>query len=157
MGSVIKCIASYDRPFWRDAGYSGEAFSTTGVVRATFDDCDASGSHAALVAFIVGDAAKRLRGTDDATRKRVVLDELATLHGPEAARPLAYADKDWQTDEWSGGCYVGLVPPREMASAGAALRAPLGRVSFAGTETATEHVGYLEGAIESGERVAREG
>ena len=37
-----------------------------------------------------------------------------------------------------------------------ALREPVGRLHWAGTETATEYAGYMEGAVESGERVARE-
>ena len=32
----------------------------------------------------------------------------------------------------------------------------MGRVYFAGTETATQWSGYMEGAIEAGERAARE-
>lgn len=156
MGSVIKCIASYDRPFWREAGYSGEAISTTGSIRATFDDCDAAGDHAALVAFIVGDPAKRLRDVPEDRRKHLVLDELVQLHGPRAGTPVAYADKDWQVDEHAGGCYVSLLAPGVLSAAACSLRAAFGRVHFAGTETATHHLGYLEGAIESGQRVARE-
>ncbi len=156
MGSVIKCIAAYDRPFWREAGYSGEALSTTGAIRATFDDCNATGDHAALVAFIVGDAAKRMRDVPDHARKELVLGELAKLHGPRAQNPIAYADKDWQLDEHAGGCYVGFCPPGVLSTAGCALRAAFGRMVFAGTETAVHHVGYLEGAIESGHRVAHE-
>lgn len=156
MGSVIKCIASYATPFWREAGYSGEAISTTGTIRATFDDCNGAGDHAALVAFIVGDPAKRLRDVPEARRKQVVLDELVQLHGPRAGTPVAYVDKDWQVDEHAGGCYVSLLAPGVLSAAACSLRAPFGRVHFAGTETATHHMGYLEGAIESGQRVARE-
>lgn len=36
------------------------------------------------------------------------------------------------------------------------IREPVGRVYFAGTETATEWSGYMEGAIQAGERAARE-
>ena len=155
MGSVIKCIASYDRPFWREAGYSGEAISTTGAVRATFDDCSPSGDHAALVAFVVGDPAKQLSRVPEAERRQQILGELARLHGAEARTPTAYLDKDWLAEEWSGGCYVGLMPPG-LAQSASALRAPCGRIHFAGTETAIHHLGYLEGAIESGERAACE-
>jgi monoamine oxidase len=130
--------------------------STTGAIRATFDDCNAAGDHAALVAFIVGDAAKRLRDTSEAAREQLVLGELALLHGPQAKTPIAYADKDWQIDPHTGGCYVGLLGPGVLSSASCGLRASSGRMFFAGTETAVRHVGYLEGAIESGERVARE-
>jgi monoamine oxidase len=156
MGSVIKCVASYGRPFWRDAGYSGEAFSTAGLVRATFDDCSPSGDHAALVAFVVGDAAKQLARRPEAERRAAVLAELARLHGPAAGAPVAYVDKDWTSDAWSGGCYVGVMPPGLLSAAAGALRAPCGRLHFAGTETARHHMGYLEGAIEAGERAAAE-
>jgi monoamine oxidase len=156
MGSVIKCIASYARPFWRDAGYSGEAFSTAGLVRATFDDCSPSGDHAALVAFVVGDAAKQLSRRPEAERRAAVVAELARLHGPAAAAPTSYLDKDWVADEWSSGCYVGIMPPGLLSETAGALRAPHGRLHFAGTETATHHMGYLEGAIEAGERAAAE-
>ena len=155
-GKVIKCIASYDRPFWREAGYSGEAFSTTGLIRATFDDCSAEGDHAALVAFVVGDRARELSSVAPEDRRRLLLAELGRLHGPKAHHATSYVDKDWTTDEWSGGCYTGLMAPQLLTQAGAALRAPHGRLHFAGTETAVKFTGYIEGAIESGERVAAE-
>jgi monoamine oxidase len=156
MGSVIKCVIAYARPFWREAGFSGEAFSTRGIVRATFDDCSPSGEHAALVAFVVGDAARQLAKIPMEERRRVVLSELGRLHGPAAHRAIDYIDKDWLSDEWSAGCYVGLMPPNLLTQAAGELRAPHGLVHFAGTETAVHHMGYLEGAIEAGERAAAE-
>ncbi|KAK2082896.1 hypothetical protein P7K49_038132, partial [Saguinus oedipus] len=36
------------------------------------------------------------------------------------------------------------------------LRQPVDRIYFAGTETATHWSGYMEGAVEAGERAARE-
>lgn len=155
-GSVIKCIASYATPFWREAGYSGEAFSTHGLVRATFDDCSATGDHAALVAFVVGDRAREFSKVPPEDRRRLLLAELGRLHGPKAHHPTALIDKDWIADEYSGGCYVGVMPPRLLTEAAAGLRAPHGLLHFAGTETAVQHIGYIEGAIESGERAALE-
>ena len=49
-----------------------------------------------------------------------------------------------------------MAGPRALTSTGTTLREPVGRVHFAGTETATQWTGYLEGALESGERAARE-
>ena len=155
-GSVIKCIASYATPFWREAGYSGEAFSTHGLVRATFDDSSATGDHAALVAFVIGDRAREFSKVPPEDRRRLLLRELGRLHGPKAHHPTGLVDKDWITDEYSGGCYVGVMPPRLLSEAAAGLRAPHGLLHFAGTETAVQHVGYIEGAIESGERAAIE-
>ncbi|HSD90451.1 MAG TPA: flavin monoamine oxidase family protein [Kofleriaceae bacterium] len=155
-GSVIKCIAAYERPFWRERGYSGEAFSPNGLVRAVFDDCSADGSHAALVAFVVGDAARELGKLPEQERRQMVLAELGRLHGDAAHKPTAYVDKNWLAEEWSTGCYVGVFAKGTLSKVAAALRAPEGNIHFAGTETAIHHLGYLEGALESGERAAAE-
>ena len=39
---------------------------------------------------------------------------------------------------------------------GSTLRAPIGGVHFAGTETADHWQGYMDGAVRAGERAARE-
>ena len=85
-----------------------------------------------------------------------MLASFAELFGHEAREPTHYVDQDWTRDRYSGGCYVGLMPPGLLTTAGRVLREPWGRIHWAGTETATEHVGYLDGAIEAGERAADE-
>lgn len=156
MGSVIKCIAAYDKPFWRDRGLSGESFSEKGPIAATFDDSPDDASQGALVGFMVGRDAREWTGADPDARREAVLDHFARLFGDEARRPTEYIDKDWPAEEWSRGCYEGLMPPGVMTAYGQALREPVGRIHWAGTETALEHTGYMDGAIESGDRAARE-
>ena len=85
-----------------------------------------------------------------------MIESLVAAFGPEAAHPVDYTDHDWIADPWSEGCYVGLPSPSTLTELGHALRAPHGRVHFAGTETAEAWTGYIEGAIASGERVAIE-
>jgi monoamine oxidase len=60
------------------------------------------------------------------------------------------------TEQWSRGCYGGYTPPGVLTSYGAAIRAPHGRIHWAGAETATHWNGYMDGAVRSGERAARE-
>jgi monoamine oxidase len=155
MGSVIKCVVAYERPFWREHGYSGEAIFDTGPIRMLFDDCGPDGSHPALVAFAVGGKAKPFGALPEPERRAEVLRVIDRAFGPSPA-PLAYVDRDWSAEPWSAGCYVGLMPPGLMTRAGEALRRPCGRIHFAGTETATRWAGYIDGAIESGERAAAE-
>jgi len=155
MGSVIKVIATYPRAFWREAGLSGESVSTDGVVRATFDDGSHDGRQAALVGFVIADAAKQWTGRPD-ERRAAVLADLAHRFGPAAAAPVEYVDQDWLAEPWSGGCYVGVLPPGVLARHAGALREPAGRVHFAGTESATEWTGYFDGAIGAGQRAAGE-
>ncbi len=156
MGSVIKCVVTYPRAFWREAGLSGEAISTGSPVRATFDDCGHDDRQAALVAFIVGDAARTWSKREPAERRAAVLADLVRLFGPAAGHPMVYVDQDWLAEPWSGGCYAGVMAPGVLASNAAALRAPAGRVLFAGTEAATAWAGYFDGALSSGRRAATE-
>jgi monoamine oxidase len=150
MGATTKVIATYERAFWRDAGFSGEAVSSRGPITVTFDDTTHDGAQPALVAFVVGDAARRSPSESE------VLEDLARFFGREAASPEAYVAREWGVDPWSGGCPVSMPPPLRWSRQLATLRRPHGRVHFAGTETAIEHTGYLEGALEAAERCLRE-
>ena len=62
----------------------------------------------------------------------------------------------WQEETWSGGCYAGNLTPGTLLDFGPAIRAPVGRIHWAGTETATLWAGYMDGAVRSGERAAAE-
>jgi monoamine oxidase len=156
MGSVIKCVAVYERPFWRDRGFSGEAVCDRDPVRIAFDDSPEEGEGGALVAFVLADAARRYGPRPAEERRSEVLAALARFFGEEAGRPVEYVEKDWSAEPWSRGCYAALMGPGVLTEYGAALRDPVGRIHWAGTETAVRWMGYMDGALESGERVARE-
>ena len=152
MGAIVKLIVAYERPFWRERGLSGEAVALGGgPVAVTFDNCSHDLRQPALLAFVQAAAARRWTGDRGA-----VLAQLARWFGDEARRPVAVEAVDWAAEPWSRGCPVGVTAPRALTSTGTTLREPVGRVHFAGTETATEWTGYIEGALESGERAARE-
>jgi monoamine oxidase len=156
MGSCIKYVATYDRAFWREAGFSGEAFSDTGPTTTTFDDSSHDGSQPALVTFSDGSVARVWGDRPPEERRQAVLAELARFFGPQAAHPTGFIDKNWSEDPYSGGCYAGVMGPGVMTDFGSALRQPCGRIHWAGTETAVEWTGYIDGAIESGQRAAGE-
>jgi monoamine oxidase len=150
MGALVKVIVAYERAFWRDRELSGEAVALRPQpVAVTFDNC--LPERAALVAFVQAEPARRWAGDTSC-----VLDALARWFGDEARHPVAVATTDWSAEVWSRGCPTAVIGPRALTSIGATLREPVGRVHFAGTETATEWTGYIEGALESGERAARE-
>ncbi len=156
MGATVKCFALYDRAFWRDRGYSGEVVTTEHDVSVVFDNTSHDGKQPCLLAFVVGDAARAWSERDPELRKRTVIDALARAFGDEARDPTGYLEQDWSVEPWSRGCPVGVLPAGAHTSVGAALRAPVGRVHFAGTETARVWCGYLEGAIDAGLRAASE-
>ena len=156
MGSVIKAVVAYERPFWRDAGLSGEAVSHTLAFNTVFDASWPAERGGALVGFFDGQSALDYADADPAVRRQAVLDSLATYFGKAAREPLDYVDYNWLADPWARGGYTGVMGPGIMTTLGLALRAPVGRVHWAGTETATRWCGYIEGALLSGERAAAE-
>ena len=85
-----------------------------------------------------------------------MVSDLVTYFGPDAAQPIAYVEQDWIKEPWSRGGYVAHMPPGVMTQFGSALREACGRIHWAGTETATEWAGYLDGALQSGIRAAAE-
>jgi monoamine oxidase len=156
MGSVIKCIACYKRPFWRDAGLSGEAISNTGPVTLIVDDSPEDAGHGALLGFVMAGQARTLSSVSAEERRGAVIDSFVRFFGSRAAAPDYYVERDWAQDPWSRGCYTSLFLPGVLTGYGDALRAPVGRIHWAGTETASVWNGYMDGAIESGERAAGE-
>jgi monoamine oxidase len=156
MGGAVKVHALYARPFWRDRGLSGQAVCGEGPLSVLFDNTSHDNGQAALVGFVVGDEARRFGARDPEERRRALLDQLAHLFGREAAAPAELLVHDWTQEAWTGGCPVASPPPGVFDGRAEALRAPHGRIHFAGTETAARYPGYLDGAVSSGERAAAE-
>jgi monoamine oxidase len=156
MGAVIKVHAVYDEPFWRDDGRSGQAIDGRAPVSAVFDNSPPGGSPGILVGFIEAGAAVRASALQSAERRNLVLGDLARFFGPRAASPETYLETDWCLEPWTQGCYGGNAPPGMLTRFGPAIAAPVGPIHWAGAETATHWLGYIDGAIESGERAAAE-
>ena len=154
-GSVVKCMAIYERPFWRDRGLSGTVISATGPVSVAFDNSPPDGSPGVLLGFLEGAAARAHADRPVAERRAAVAVCFRRLFGPDAAEPIGYVDRAWAADEWSRGCYGGFMPPGAWTDHGAALRAPIGPIHWAGAETALVWNGYMDGAVGSGEDAAR--
>jgi monoamine oxidase len=156
MGSVVKCEAVYDRPFWRDGGLTGQVVSDASPVKITFDNTPASGSPGVMLGFIEA-RESRIWGQKSAGERRdAVLRNFATYFGDAALSPRGYVEMAWQEETWSGGCYAGNLTPGTLLDFGPAIRTPVGRIHWAGTETATLWAGYMDGAVRSGERAAAE-
>lgn len=156
MGATVKCLALYERPFWRAQGLSGSGVGTQGPVAVCFDNTSHEGKQACLLAFVVGRPARGFSERPAELRRRSVLDTFERWFGPEAARPTAYHEVDWAQEPWTGGCPIANLPPGTLGTFGRALRTPVDHLHFAGTETAVTGTGYMEGALEAGARAADE-
>ena len=155
-GSLIKCEAVYDRPFWRDKGLSGQAVSDTGPARTTFDNSPPDGRPGILFGFVGGSDARAFGQLSPAERRKRILRQFADYYGDEARTPRDYVEKDWSKEEWTRGCPVAFTGPGVLLDYGPEIRKPVGRIHWAGTETSTYWNGYMDGAVRSGERAASE-
>lgn len=156
MGSVIKVQCLYPTPFWRDEGWSGQVANNDGLVSVTFDNTPQRGTPGILMGFIEGNAARIWGARTLEERREAVIACLISYFGKQAAHPTEYVEKYWAADEYTRGCYAGYMPPGVWTTYGCALREPVGRLHWAGTETATMWNGYMDGAVQSGERAAVE-
>lgn len=150
MAGQAKAIAIYDRPFWREAGLSGDTMSRRGPMVEIHDASpDESGPYA-LFGFIgIPPHARR----DQGRLRQAVQDQLTNLFGPNAAKPETLLIKDWAYDRFTS-TEEDQLPLYAHPSYGLpqALTQIWGnRLIFAGTEVASHFGGYIEGALEAAE------
>ncbi|KAG8627774.1 hypothetical protein KVT40_003647 [Elsinoe batatas] len=157
LGRYTKILLTYQRPWWRETGLSGASQSFIGPMSATRDTSDPSTELYRITGFIAGLQAERFTELTSVEQKEMVLDQLSRLFSADMAKnPTDFVVLEWACEEWSGGCPCPFTPPGVLFSKGKYLKEPHGNVHFAGTETAEEWIGYMEGALSSGSRVAAE-
>ena len=155
-GSAIKIEAIYPRPFWRDQGLAGQVTSDTGPIKITFDNSPPDGTPGVLLGFVEGHDARVFCTLSAGERRAQALSCFARYFGQQAASPSGYIEMNWSTEVWTRGCYVGFTPPGVLTDYGPWISAPFERIHWAGAETSDYWNGYMDGAVRSGERAARE-
>jgi monoamine oxidase len=155
-GTVFKALAVFDDAFWRADGLSGETVGADSPIEMTLDASPPSGRPGIIMGFAFGPLARRLNTLDTDERRRTVLAEFARRFGPRTNSPVDYFDHEWANEEWSRGGMMAHLGPGVITQYGHMLRKPVGRIHWAGTETATVSHGTIDGAIRSGERAALE-
>jgi monoamine oxidase len=152
-GNLSKAYAAYETPFWRGDGRSGEALSDDGPVFITFDVSPGDDGPGILLGF--ADARTFDPLEPDARRSRA-LECFANLFGEDALHPIDYVDHRWGAETFAAGGPTAAVPPGSWTAYGQWLRRPVGGIFWAGTETADQWTGFLDGAVRSGQRAAAE-
>ena len=155
-GSLMKFEAVYDTPFWRDRGLTGQVVSESGPVKVTFDVSPERGTPGIMMGFIGGHEARDWQERSAPSRRDAVLRQFAHFFGDEALSPREVIEFNWSTEVWSRGCPVAVLGPGTLLDFGAALRKPVDRIHWAGSETSTYWNGYMDGAVRSGRRAAAE-
>jgi monoamine oxidase len=159
MGTIAKVSCVYDTPWWRTSGegLSGASMSE-GKLLGFSSDSGLPGDEGPgiMIGFIQGDRFFEWSRLPLERRTEWVINDLVDLFGEEARSSTGYVEALWPQDQLTGGAYNAYLPPAGWSTFGSAIREPVGRISWAGTETAVEWYGYLEGAATAGERAAEE-
>ncbi|OBA85713.1 monoamine oxidase [Mycobacteriaceae bacterium 1482268.1] len=155
-GSAMKAFFIYDEPFWRADGFNGQLISDAGPARMSNDSCIPGDDHGVILMFMEGNEARIAGRLSQSERREALTAELVRHYGPKAAKPEHYVDGEWSDRQWTRGCYNANLGPHVWTKYGPALAAPIGAIHWASTDTATYWSAYMEGAVDAGERAARE-
>ena len=148
MAGHAKFFALYERPFWRDAGLSGDGISRRGPLMEIHDASPAEPGCGALFGFVGLPAGSPARESSRLIEDAV--KQLEKMFGPAAANPLDVIVKDWAEDTDTAtpaDNASGHHPQYGMSPAIAAL-AEQGLL-FSSTEMAQQFGGFIEGALEA--------
>lgn len=130
--------------------------SDTGAVRITFDSSPDDGSFGIMMGFIEADEMRRLDRLPEHEIIEEITKDLVRYFGPRAANVQNWVIQRWDLEQFSRGGPAAYAPPGVLTAYGTSLKSPHGRLHFAGTEASSFWVGFMDGAIRSGERVATE-
>ena len=159
MATQAKVVIGYDRPFWREAGRSGNAFVTheQAVVGEIFDACDARGDHAALGGFLA--LSPELRESFRTGLPILLASQMVQVFGSALDGQDEQHYQDWAAEPFTCSALDRNEAPRaeHPDAANPLLRRPLwdGKLHLGGAETAGHAAGYLEGALDAAGRIER--
>lgn len=157
-GYHARVALEYSEPWWRSAGLSGLMESESGgpvsVIRDTSIEED---EHFSLTCFVVGRNGRSWSSLSEEGRKEQIVDHVSQVFGPRVGSlplPTSISERQWPDGT------IPVMPPGVTDSldseAGKSIGKPWGNIHFIGTETADEWRGYMEGAVRSGVRGAKE-
>jgi monoamine oxidase len=155
-GSVIKYQVGYESPFWRAQGLRGLVLSLDDALSVVLDNSPPDASCGVLAGFIEGAHADTVRRLSAPERRELIVSTLVKFFGPDAAEPFDLLEQDWNSEEFTRGCYGGRLGAGVWTQYGRALAEPVGRIHWAGSETSDVWNGYMDGAVRSGRRAASE-
>lgn len=145
MSGAIKFVLEYEKPFFRNNGYSGMLYSHSGIVTEMYDHTNFEENKFGFTGFLNSGTASY----SQKVRKEFVLKQLTELLGKEVINPINYFDKIWN-DEYVAIGNSFIQRPHQNNGHPLLQQAYMnGKLLFSGTETATEFAGYMEGAIVS--------
>jgi monoamine oxidase len=157
MGTNSKLHVQFTSRHWESLGSNGDTFADTGY-QNTWDVTRAQrGASGILVDYTGGKIGASFGGGTPSSRARQFLGQIEPVLPGISARWNGRATIDyWTGYEWTKGSYSYWKVGQYQAFAGVEREIEGGSCHFAGEHTSVDFQGYLNGAVETGERVAGE-
>lgn len=152
--SVVKVFVQTRTRFWIAEGQSGGASTDLPLSLLSERTINQPGTRGILEAYVVGAPARQLCSLSQEERLRQVTNDIARVFPGIVDQYESGTSKCWDEDEWSRGAYAWF-KPAQMTRFVPTLGKAEGRIHFAGDHTSSTP-GWMEGALQSAERVVRE-
>jgi monoamine oxidase len=152
-GTVTKVLIEYRKRFWDERGWNGRLATDAPIVYTWHATNHVENEHGILTVYTGGDPGAKLAVLSDEERIRVAISEIEKRFPGSSDLIECTATVAWPNEPYTRGSYAALAPG-EVTAHWKTLFEPAGRLFFAG-EHATPIQGFMEGAVESGQRAAR--
>jgi monoamine oxidase len=153
--SASKICLQSKRRFWVSEGQSG--FATTDLpIREVYDmTYKQPGARGILQAFPISLHSRRITEMTERERITLALEQVEMIYPGMRKHFEGGVTKCWDEDQWALGASA-YYKPGQFSSLLPHVARPEGRIYFAGEHTSVWIDGWMQGALESGNRVARE-
>jgi monoamine oxidase len=152
-GAVTKVLIEYRKRFWDERHWNGRLVTDAPIGYTWHATSHVDHPHGILTAYTGGAPGANLAALSDEERIRVAVDEIEKRFPGSSDQIECTATVAWPNEPYTRGSYAALAPG-EVTAHWKTLFEPAGRLFFAG-EHATDIQGFMEGAVESGQRAAR--
>ena len=156
MGTNSKLQLQFKKRFWNDLGSNGETYSDRGYQSSWEVSRAQAGASGILVDYTGGTIGASFGSGSPSSRAKTFLGQLEpVLPGATAQWNGKVALDYWAGNQWTKGSYAYYKVGQYTAFSGAEGERS-GNCHFAGEHTSQDSQGYLNGAVETGERAAAE-
>ena len=152
-GAVTKVLIEYRKRFWAEKGWNGHIATDTPIVLTWHATSHTENEHGILTVYTGGRPGTKLAALPDEERIRVAVAEIEKVFHGSSDLIECTATVAWPNEPYTRGSYAAFAPG-EVTAHWKTLFEPAGRLFFAG-EHASDIQGFMEGAVESGQRAAR--
>lgn len=153
-GSHIKVMGQFHQRSWQQYGGADPVITDLPIGFVSEATARQPGTAGILTAYVAGQYGRQLTAIAAPDRVPTVLNQLEQIYPGLKAHFHTAATALWAADPWVRGSYSAY-GPGQLTRFWPAFQHPYGRLWFAGEHT-DAYIGYMEGAVRSGQRVAQQ-